>query len=115
LLSSLTTYIAHANVLDQVGIQVALFVDFLQQAVDQEVKIGVLETALLALGQRRSDGEGDNDIVGVLLGATRASNQFEDAGDSWRIHSHGTDPALAGRQVRKKRAEALSSHVAGLG
>ena len=62
-------HISHANILNQVRVEVAPPVDLLQKAVDHEVQIGVLETALLSFRQRRPDGQGDNNIVGILLRA----------------------------------------------
>jgi hypothetical protein len=63
------TYISEANVLDQSGINVGSGIDLLEQLGDHGIYSGVLESALSALGERGSDGEGDDDIVGVLLSA----------------------------------------------
>ena len=46
------TDIAHADILDQVGVQVASLVDLLQQAVHHEIEVGILEATLFALQYR---------------------------------------------------------------
>ncbi len=61
------SYIAHGDVFNQFGVEVASLVDLLQQAVDQVVEVGVLEAALVAFREGRSDSEGDDHIVGILL------------------------------------------------
>ena len=50
------------------GSELALVDDFLKQSPDDVVQVGVFEAALFAFGQRSTNGEGDDDVVGVLLG-----------------------------------------------
>ena len=38
---------------------------------------GVLESTLSGLGERRADGEGDDDIIGMLLGAIGIDVEYE--------------------------------------
>jgi hypothetical protein len=64
-----TTYVAQANVLDQLWVEVALADNLLEDLEHQAVERSVLEAALLGLGQRSADGECDDNIVGVLGGA----------------------------------------------
>lgn len=63
------TYVAQADILDQRGVHVHPLDGLLQQLDDNAVDGGVLEAALEALGQRGTDGQGDDNIIGVLLGA----------------------------------------------
>lgn len=63
------TYVAQADILDQGRVDLGLGEDVLQEGVEHVVHLGILETALEGLGQRGSQGEGDDHIVGVLLGA----------------------------------------------
>lgn len=63
--------ISEADVLDQRGVDLALLDELLQQGVDDVVEVGVLEAALLALGEWRSQSECDDDVVGILLCAGR--------------------------------------------
>lgn len=63
------SYITHGDIFNQFGIEVASLVDLPQQAVDQIVEVGVLEASPAAFREGRSDGEGDDHIVRVLLGA----------------------------------------------
>jgi hypothetical protein len=69
------TYIATADVLDEVRVEIRLLDDLLQQGVYQEVQLGVLEAALSGLSQGRPYGEGNDHIVGVLGGAGRISKR----------------------------------------
>jgi hypothetical protein len=50
------SYIAQADIFDQVGVEVASCFDFLQQREHHIVNICVLEATLLAFRQGRSDG-----------------------------------------------------------
>ncbi len=60
------TYVAHADILDEIGGETHAFLDFFENGVHQVLDSGVLKAALLGLTERGPDGEGDNDIVGVL-------------------------------------------------
>lgn len=60
-------YIAEADIFNQVWVEAASLVDLLQQAVDYVVEICVFEAALVTLGKRCADGQGNDNIVGVLL------------------------------------------------
>ena len=61
------TYISQANVLDKGRVEIAALVDLLEELVDNAVKRGVLEATLARLGEGGAHGEGDDDVVGVLL------------------------------------------------
>lgn len=61
--------VTETDVLDEGRVQVGLAYDFLQQRVQQVVQVGVFEAAFHGLGERRAEGEGDDHIIGVLLGA----------------------------------------------
>ena len=63
------TYIAHANILNQSGVDVGPVQGLLQQSVDHVIEVGVFETTLDGLGQGRSESKSDNHIVRVLLRA----------------------------------------------
>lgn len=60
------SYVAHADILNKIGINLGLLDDLLQQRVDYEVKICVLESSLLGLRQRRPNSKSNHDIVRVL-------------------------------------------------
>lgn len=63
------THVAEGNVLDEGRVEVAPLPHLLEQGVDHVLEAGVLEAALPRLGQRRPDGECDDDVVGILRGA----------------------------------------------
>lgn len=63
------TNIAEADILNQRGVNLGLGQGLLEQSVHHVVQLGVLETALASLGQGSAQGQSDNDIIGVLLGA----------------------------------------------
>lgn len=67
--SQSATYVAQANVLNQLWVEVALADNLLEDLEHQAIERSVLEAALLGLGQRSADGERDDNIVGVLGGA----------------------------------------------
>lgn len=48
--------------------------DLLQESVEYILQACILEATLLGLGERRSDSEGDDDIIGVL-GLTASQGQ----------------------------------------
>lgn len=62
------TYIAEADILDQSWVDAGTLPDFLQQGIDEVFEAGVFEAALVRLGERCSDGEGDDNVVRVLGG-----------------------------------------------
>lgn len=62
-------YIAQANVLDHLRVEVALADYLLENLEDQAIERGVLEATLDGLGERCSGCKGDDNIVGVLRGA----------------------------------------------
>lgn len=68
-LISLDTDIAEANILNQGWVNLGLGQGFLQQSVHHVVQLGVLETALAGLGQGSAQGQGNDNIIRVLLGA----------------------------------------------
>lgn len=67
--SFFATHIAKADILNQRGVDLGLGQGLLEQSVHHIVQLGVLEAALASLGQGRAQGQSDNDIIGVLLGA----------------------------------------------
>ena len=70
-----TTYVAQANVLNQLRVEVALADDLLEDLEHQAIERSVLEAALLGLGQGSTDGECDDNIVGVLGSAVGVVSQ----------------------------------------
>ena len=62
-------HISKAEILDESRVEVAPLPHLLENGVDHVLEAGVLEAALLRLGQRRPDGEGDDNVVGILGGA----------------------------------------------
>jgi hypothetical protein len=64
---SLCTHIADADVLDEGRVQLAALVDLLQELEEDTIELSVLEATLACLGQGSTDGESDDNIVGVLL------------------------------------------------
>ena len=73
--SQSATYVAQANVLNQLWVEVALADNLLEDLEHQAIERSVLEAALLGLGQRSTDGERDDNIVGVLGGAVGVVSQ----------------------------------------
>lgn len=69
MLLSAHAYIADADVLDESRVELGALDDGLEELVEDAVELGVLEAALTGLGEGRTDGEGDDDVVGVLGGA----------------------------------------------
>lgn len=69
------SYIPKTDILHQRRIYVTPLLDLLQQCVDHVLEAGVLEATLLGLGQGRSDGQGDDDIVGILGGSAERWDQ----------------------------------------
>ena len=65
-------YIAQADILYLCRVNVGLPHDLLEELEDNAIKRSVLETSLSALGERSTDGEGDDNIVWVLLRAVKS-------------------------------------------
>ena len=63
------THISKAEILDESRVEIAALPYLLEDGIDHVLEAGVLEAAFLRLGQRRADGEGDDDVVGILGGA----------------------------------------------
>jgi hypothetical protein len=61
------TYITEANILNDRRVDLATHQNILEQRVDHVVELGIFHAALDSLAQRRADGEGDNNVVWVLL------------------------------------------------
>lgn len=61
-------YVAEANVLDELGVEVRLADDLLEEAKQDTVQWCVFEPAPAGFGQGRADGERDYDVVWVLFG-----------------------------------------------
>jgi hypothetical protein len=62
-------YISQADILHQGGVEAGFLDDLLEDFEDEAVERGVFEASLAGFGERRADGEGDDDVVGVLCGA----------------------------------------------
>lgn len=61
------THISYANVLNEDRVQFAALVDLLRELVEDAIELSVLEATLACLGQGSTDGEGDNNVIGILL------------------------------------------------
>jgi hypothetical protein len=61
------THVSYANVLNESWGQVAALVDLLKKLEQDAIELCVLEATLASPGQWGTDGEGDDNIVGVLL------------------------------------------------
>jgi len=64
------TYISKADIFNQSGVEVGLCDDLLQELDDNAVERSILEAALPCLCERCSDGEGDDNVIRVLGGAS---------------------------------------------
>lgn len=62
-------YISETDVLDKCRVYGTTVLDLLQQGIDNILKARILEAALLRLGERCPDGEGNDYVVGILGGA----------------------------------------------
>ena len=60
------THIPEAEILHESRVKATALAHLLEQSVQHVLEAGVLEAALLGLGQRRPDGEGDDDVIGVF-------------------------------------------------
>lgn len=87
MLSQNPTYITHADILHQSRVQVAPLLHLREELEEQTVELLILEGTLAGLGERRSDSEGDDDVVGVLLLAvsTWSVNTIRAAFRWWRL------------------------------
>ena len=61
--------VAECDVFDKGWVDVGLLDDLLKEGVDEVVEGGVLEAALLRLGQGGAASVGDDDIISILAGA----------------------------------------------
>lgn len=68
------THIANANILDQLRVNLHLGLDLLENLEHDAIEGRVLETAFLALAQGRPGGEGNDNVIGVLLRAKTSSD-----------------------------------------
>jgi hypothetical protein len=108
------TNISEADILNEGRVQVAALPDLLQQGVDHVLEAGVLEAALLGLGQGRSDGEGDYDIVGVL---GLAAEQTVSATSHVKVKDGATymelsdDPGARWRKSEPMRSAAIVTRI----
>ena len=64
------TYIAQADIFHKRRINLRLCDDFLHELVDEAVERRVFEAAFAGFCEGRADGEGDDDVVGVLRRST---------------------------------------------
>jgi len=70
-MSSRKTYVSKTDVLNKVWVDPRSLQNLLQCVENHGVQESVLETSLLGLAERRTDGEGDDNIIWVLLLAER--------------------------------------------
>lgn len=61
--------VTQADVFDEGGVDVGAGEDLFEEGVDHVVQLGVFEAALERFGEGSAQGEGDDHIVRVLLGA----------------------------------------------
>jgi hypothetical protein len=61
------THVSYANVLNESWGQVAALVDLFKKLEQDAIELCVFEATLASPGQWGTDGEGDDNIVGVLL------------------------------------------------
>lgn len=62
-------YVAKADIFDHLRVDIRFLEDFLEQGVDDKVERCVFQAAFEPFCQRRSYGEGNYYIVGILLGS----------------------------------------------
>ena len=62
-------YISKADILDKSRVNLRLLNDLLQQGIYQVIELCIFKSSLKCFGQRGSDSKGNNNIVGILLGA----------------------------------------------
>jgi hypothetical protein len=62
-------YISQAEIFNELGVEIASLDYLFDQRVHDKVEVSVLEATLVALSQRCSDGESDDNVIGVLLSA----------------------------------------------
>lgn len=60
------TYISQGDVLDKIRVNAGPLVHLLQQGIDDVLQARVFEAAFPGLCERCPDGEGDDNIVGIL-------------------------------------------------
>lgn len=70
-MTACSAHISKTNILDQRRIDLALFKHLFQERVYNVVEVRIFETTLLSFCERGSDGKGNDNVVGVLLGASR--------------------------------------------
>lgn len=66
--SGVETYVAQADILNQGRVDSRTLLDFLQQSINKILEAGVLESTFARFGEGCSNGEGNDDVVGVLGG-----------------------------------------------
>lgn len=59
-------YISEADVLDESRVQAGALSNLLQERVHHVLEAGVLEASLAGPCERRSNRQGDDDVIGVL-------------------------------------------------
>jgi hypothetical protein len=98
-----STYVSEANVLDDLGVQLGLGQHLLQEFDKQVIQRRILEATLPGLGQWRSQGESDNDIVRVLLRTMLRQWMLaclRSCGSGWQaLDLHGGHTSLGGRKM----------------
>lgn len=70
----LRSYIATADIFNQLGVDFGFLEDFLEDGVKEEVEFGILESSLECLCQWRTDCEGNDNIIGVFGGAVECQS-----------------------------------------
>jgi hypothetical protein len=106
--SRIGTHISKADILDEGRVDVAALADLLEQGVDHVLEAGVLEAALLGLGQGRADGEGDDNVVGVFGLAARGLSAAKIRMPARRTYTAlSDDPGARCRKSEPMRSAAM--------
>lgn len=109
------TDIAQADILYLRRVKVRLLDDLLQDFEDNAIERSVLEPSLPALCERRADGESDDDVVGVLLGAVQTSWSAScivshEGGELRPADSHLVQRRLAWEELAENGLDTFGSH-----
>ena len=103
------TNIAKADVFYELWIDIRFVDNFFKKGIDDVVQWCVFKATFEAFGQRRTDCQCNDHIVGILLGATGISaEQVTRSAEDGSLH--GREPAFARCEVIKNRIESFGSH-----
>ncbi len=79
------------NILDEGGIKVRLCNDLLEELEEDAIEWRIFQAASAGLGQRSTDGEGNDNIVGILGGSVQLLVRLSSCRDTRRARAHGWD------------------------